>query len=419
MNGSRQVSTVFTMSALQAAPPITRRRVALYSHDTQGLGHVRRNIEIARALLAERPDTDVLLISGAPEAARLPRPDQAGLVVLPSVSKSRAGTYAASSLGLDLEEVLRLRGAMVASAVEHFRPDVLVVDKEARGLAGELDAALAVARRTTGAGGRRTRLVLGLRDVLDAPLTARREWETAATTPTLRSSYDAVWVYGDPRVHDLGDACGLPRDVRAMMRFTGYLADGRHRTARPASALAPGQTDDAPYVLCLVGGGQDGVELADAFARAPLPRGHRGVVVTGPYMPPAARRTLRDLAESREDLTVLGFVDDAPALVDGAAAVVTMGGYNSVCELLASGRPGLVVPRVVPRLEQAVRAEELARRTHLDALHPDEATAAAIGGWLADAVCREGGTHDLDLGGLSRLPALLDQLLEEIDDVTA
>ncbi|WP_157209964.1 glycosyltransferase family protein [Nocardioides aequoreus] len=401
------------MSALQAAPPVPRRRVALYSHDTQGLGHVRRNIEIARALLAERPDTDVLLLSGAPEAARLPRPEQAGLVVLPSVSKSRSGEYAATQPGLGLAEVLRLRGAMVASAIEHFRPDVLVVDKEARGLRGELDPALAVARRTTGAGGRRTRLVLGLRDVLDTPLTARREWESAGTTRTLRSSYDAVWVYGDPRVHDLGDACGLPRDVRAMMRFTGYLAEGRHHGPRATYA------DGAPYVLCLVGGGQDGADLADAFVRAPLPRGHRGVVVTGPYMPRAARDALDVLAGTRDDLSVLGFVDDTPGLIDGAAAVVTMGGYNTVCELLASGRPGLVVPRVVPRLEQAVRADELARRTHLDALHPDEASADAVGAWLADAVGRDGGAHDLDLGGLTRLPALLDQLLEEIDDATA
>lgn len=414
MVGSRGRPSLVTMSALQAVPPVPRRRVALYSHDTQGLGHVRRNLEIARALLAGRPDTDVLLLSGAPEAARLPRPEQAGLVVLPSVSKSRSGEYAATQPGLGLDEVLRLRGSMVAAAIEHFRPDVLVVDKEARGLRGELDPALAVARRTTGAGGRRTRLVLGLRDVLDTPLTARREWESAGTTRTLRSSYDAVWVYGDPRVHDLGDACGLPRDVRAMMRFTGYLAEGRHHATRATYDDA-----GAPYVLCLVGGGQDGVDLADAFARAPLPRGHRGVVVTGPYMPRAARHALRALAEARDDLSVLGFVDDTPGLIEGAAAVVTMGGYNTVCELLASGRPGLVVPRVVPRLEQAVRADELARRTHLDALHPDEASADAVGAWLAGAVGRDGGAHDLDLGGLTRLPALLDQLLEEIDDATA
>ncbi len=39
-------------------------------------------------------------------------------------------------------------------------------------------------------------------------------------------------------------------------------------------------------------------------------------------------------------------IDASPTLIEHAAAVVTMGGYNSVCELLASGRPGLVVPRV-------------------------------------------------------------------------
>lgn len=387
----------------------TRRRIALYSHDTQGLGHVRRNIEIAQALMTARPDTDVLLITGASEAVNLPRPRQSELIVLPSISKSRDGEYSARSMHLELQEVLRLRGLLVASAVAGFRPDLFVVDKEARGLRGELDQALDVAATTRGPGGHRTRLVLGLRDVLDAPLAARRDWERARTSQTLLSSYDAVWVYGDPRVHDLGAAYGLPGEVRQMMRFTGYLADGRQGLT--AGARAPQRLSDGPFVLCLVGGGQDGAELARAFSLAQLPEGHRGVVVTGPYMPAHLRRALESEAARRDDLTVLGFVDHVPALIEQSAAVVTMGGYNSVCELLASGRPGLVVPRVVPRLEQAVRADELVQHTHLATLRPVEVSSVSLGTWLADAVASGGGTHDLDLGGLARLPQLVDDLL--------
>lgn len=420
------------MSALMTDPPAPApgstspsRRVALYSHDTQGLGHVRRNIEIARSLLRARPATDVLLLSGAAEAVNLPRPDGTELVVLPSVSKSRQGEYSATALDLGLEELLGLRGAMVAAAVEAFRPDLLVVDKEARGLHGELDRALEVAARTPGAGGRPTRVVLGLRDVLDAPLAARRDWERSETSRTVLESYDEIWVYGDREVHDLGAEYALPRPVREMMRFTGYLAEGR-QPAEPApepasetafDAARPGTSTTAavpadPFVLCLVGGGQDGADLAEEFARASFPEGHHGVLVTGPYMPPSTRSRLEQAAAGRRDLTVLGFVRHVGPLLEAAAAVVTMGGYNSVCEVLASHRPALVVPRVVPRMEQAVRAEALARRTHLDVLHPESLSDGALARWLATAVTWPARRHDLDLRGLDALPRLVDDLLD-------
>jgi predicted glycosyltransferase len=40
-------------------------RVAFYSHNGFGLGHVRRNLTLARALLRQRPDADLLVITGS------------------------------------------------------------------------------------------------------------------------------------------------------------------------------------------------------------------------------------------------------------------------------------------------------------------------------------------------------------------
>lgn len=381
----------------------SRARVMLYSHDTQGLGHVRRNLEIARALVRARPRTDVLLVTGAPEAAALPRPERTDLVVLPPVSKSGRGKYSATTLAVTLDEILHVRGSLVASAIGAFRPDLIIVDKEARGLRGELDPALAVARHTLGAhSGRRPRLVLGLRDVLDSPMAVRREWAAARTVPILRSFYDAVWVYGDRTVHDPTAGLDLPDDVLSRVVFAGYLARGRHR-----GESAP---QKGPYVLGLVGGGQDGARLARAFVRARLPEGHSGILVTGPYMPSGVREEL--VAAQRPDLKVLGFVPDTSALITGASAIVTMGGYNSVCELLAAGHPGLIVPRVRPRREQAIRAEAMTARTHLGQLPLPELTPDALASRLASAVRTSPIPHDLDLDGLQRVAALAAELLD-------
>lgn len=393
--------------------------MALYSHDTQGLGHVRRNIELASAVVAAHPATEVLLVCSAPAASRLALPASTRLAVLPGVVKDVQGGYAAAGEGLRLEEVVAMRSDMAAQALVDFAPDVLVVDKLARGLRGELDLALRRLSEVRGPGGARTRVVLGLRDVLDTPEVARAEWDDARTSETLARHYDAVWVYGDPRVYDLVREYELPEDVGALVRYTGYLADGRGRLQPgpdgPSAAGAPTAPPGCrPYVLCLVGGGQDGTGLARSFAAAPAPGGHDAVLVTGPYMAAGDRAALQAAAEQRPELTVHHFLDDPAPLIRDAAAVVSMGGYNSVCEVLASRRPGLVVPRVRPRMEQAIRLDRLSRLTPIEHVHPELATPTRIGTWLREAVCRTSPLHHptaIDLAGLAKVPRLVEDLM--------
>jgi predicted glycosyltransferase len=401
------------------SPPERRRRIALYSHDTMGLGHIRRNILIAAALVADHPQTDVLLLTGAPEAAGLPLPPSTDVVTLPTLRKHADGHYSPRQMSCSLDELLRTRSSMIEAALTTFDPDLVVIDKVARGVGGELDAALS-ALRSTGL----ARVVLGLRDVLDAPGAARRDWDESRTTQALRELYDAVWVYGDPDIFDPVLEYHLSDEVAGMLSYTGYLAGRRpaclrvrHQVTTPPTP--PGQ----PFVLCLVGGGQDGRALAGAFAETRFPEGHHGVVLIGSHMPVRQQDALMRQAQRREDLTVHDFVPGADDFIRRASAAVSMGGYNSVCELLAARRPTLLVPRVEPRAEQAVRAERLARAGWVDTIHPSDVTPGRLSHWLCRAV--HGAPRprrDVDRMGLSRLPRLAEELLDrgvrrEVPDV--
>lgn len=403
-------SSSLAVTALRS--PARHRRVALYSHDTQGLGHIRRNIALAAALVADAPDTDVLLLTGAPEATALPLSPRTDVVTLPTLRKDEHGRYAARTLGASLPELLDLRSQILAATLAAFAPDLFIVDKVARGVDGELDQALTALRHTA------TTVVLGLREVLDEPHVVRREWAASRTTEAVRDLYDAVWVYGDPEVYDVVADCELPQDVAHKVSYTGYLGKGRGAGAvtrtRPVPRL---ELPAGPYVLCLVGGGQDGYELADAFTRAPLPEGHTGVVLTGPYMRPQAREGLRRAAAAQPGMTVLEFVPDADRFIAGAAAVVSMAGYNSVCELLAAGRRTLLVPRTSPRAEQLMRARSLERLGLVDVLEPDVADPRQIARWTRAAVTSGPPRgRPVDLDGLVRVPALARDLLCLVDD---
>lgn len=363
-------------------------RVALYSHDALGLGHLRRNLAVAAAVRAADSAPDVLLLSGAPEASALHRPPGCDLVTLPALQKHADGHYAPRHLSVELDDLTGFRRELLGTALTEFAPDVLVVDRHPHGFRGELTPALAALNG-------HTHVVLGLRDVLDDPAASRREWDRRQAADALRRWYDEAWVYGDPRIHDPVRAAGL--EVPVPVHHTGFLAEGRPRSWSGDDL----QLADHPTVVCLVGGGSDGDRLARAFVSAALPDGVRGLVVTGPQMAEHERRAVEQLAAHRPELTVRDFVPDAAALLDDAAAVVTMGGSNTVTELLATDTPALVVPRCSPRDEQRVRAEGLAAHGHVDILLPDAAVPDALAAWIATAV--SGGPHPrrgVDLDGL-------------------
>ncbi|HEU4491593.1 MAG TPA: glycosyltransferase [Jiangellales bacterium] len=369
-----------------------RPRIALYGHDTVGLGHLRRNLTLARTLAGPPVDADVLVVAGVPEAALFPRPDGVDVVTLPTVAKDASGGYVAGGLGIPLEEVVAIRSAVLRAALGSFAPDLLVVDKVALGLGGELAPALRRLRSRFG-----TRTVLGLRDVLDDPRVARTEWRRLRTTEVLREHYDEVWVYGDPAVHDLADACHVPPGLRAVVHHVGYLADGRTGSPVPPPGPAPG----TPYVVGLVGGGQDGRRLATALAGAAGLAGVPHVVlVAGPYLPATTLDTLRRSAGPA--LTVVRFATEPERWLAGAEAVVSMGGYNTVAEVLTTPTPALLVPRTTPRLEQWVRAERLAAMGLVDVLHPADLEPGRLARWVAEAAGRRvPRAGRLDLGGLA------------------
>ena len=250
--------------------------------------------------------------------------------------------------------------------------------------------------------------------------TVRREWREAGNDEAIRAYYDAVWVYGDPAVYDAVREYRFAPDVAAKVRYTGYLdqqarldlaagdEDGGGAYPPDANLAEPGR-----LALCLVGGGQDGARLAEAFAGAELPAGWVGVIVTGPFMPAEVRGDLHRRAALRPELRVVEFHQEPALLVRRADRVVAMGGYNAVAEVLSFEKRALIVPRAYHRLEQIIRAERLRDLGLIDMLHPDEVSAGALSAWLArdDLDAPTGVRERIDLNGLTRLPHLLEDVL--------
>lgn len=388
------------------------QRIALYSHDTMGLGHMRRNLLLAETLLSMSPRPVVLLIGGAREINGFAVPNGADCLSLPALYKESDASYRARNLDMSLSDIVAVRSQTIRGALEAFRPDVLLVDNVPRGAAGELDASLAALRQRG-----RTRFVLGLRDILDDAHHVRREWTKRAYEETIRLYFEAVWVYGDRTVYDVAREYGWSSDVAARVRYTGYLDACRTRAGRPlplkGDLLPSLGLPEGRLALCVVGGGQDGAVMADAFASADLPADMSAVIVTGPLMSAEAQLRLQRHASSRPRLRVLSFVPEATLLMRRADSIVAMGGYNTICEIVSLGKRALIIPRVRPRTEQLMRAERMRNLGLVDMLHPDALFAGSIAEWLARRSAPAlNARARIDLGGLSRVPALLHELCE-------
>jgi predicted glycosyltransferase len=354
------------------------KRVLIYSHDTFGLGNIRRMLEVAQHLVQSSPDVSVLVITGSPMLHAFRIPARIDYVKLPCLSRDVDGRYGARSLDLSLNATVRLRANLIRSAIADFEPDVVIVDKKPFGVEDELSGAFCALPSSV----HRPKLVLLLRDILDSPESTARIWRKNGYFEAIDAYYDQVLVVGCPEVFDLKREYEFPPFTAAKVEYCGYIArqPGRSTRAQVRKSLGVGERE--PLVLVTPGGGEDGYALVDAAlkglatqARESRPRTH---IVCGPQMPEAQRRAVVETARTLAGITVQDFSDDMMSLIGAADVVLAMGGYNTVCELLSCARRAVLVPRVRPGQEQCIRAERMAAMGLLSMVHPDHLTPQSL-----------------------------------------
>ena len=326
------------------------RRTLLYSHDTFGLGHLRRSRTIATALIEADPDCSALIVTGSPIAGRFDFPQRVDHVRLPGVVKLADGSYTSSSLRMDIDQMVSLRGAIITTADHEFQPDLLIVDKEPWGFRHEMAETLKAARD------RGARIVLGIRDVLDDEDALALEWERKGSIDAIERFYDEIWIYGIPQICRPLTGLGLSPRMEAQVIYTGYL----RRDAAGWPAEYGSDLPEGAYILVTTGGGGDGTTLVDWVLRAyeadPALSPH-ALIVYGPFMNATDRQEFdARVAALGGRVSALGFHARLERLLEGASGVVAMGGYNTFCEILSMDKPAIIAPRTQPRREQIIRA---------------------------------------------------------------
>jgi predicted glycosyltransferase/DNA-binding NarL/FixJ family response regulator len=351
-------------------------RLMVYSHDTLGLGHLRRSLCLIRQLSEDHPGLSTLLVSGSPMAHRYQLPPGTDYVKLPAVHKVGSESYEARSLSMTDDGILSMRANLLLRTVRDYKPDVLLVDHSPTGMRGELLPALEWLDEHPGC----TR-ILGLRDIIDDPQRIREQWAGNGMHDVLEKHYDHVVVYGSPDVYDTAREYGLPESIVKRTSYMNYVC--AHNEPVPDDEQAP-KEEDQPLVVVAIGGGDGGAETVIAPFLEMLHQyeqhgsiGFRTEILLGPFFAPGAEKTLR---ASAEDLPVdmKNFVPAPSRLFAAAELVISTAGYNSTSEILQHGKRAILIPRVMHRQEQLIRARRMAELGLVSCLHPDDVTPAVL-----------------------------------------
>jgi predicted glycosyltransferase len=475
----------------------------MYSHDGFGLGHYRRLLKLATFLHKELPDASLLLITGSSMAHAFRIPHGVDYVKLPSVSKKSNEVYTAKCLPLPFQDIRSIRSRIVLETTLAYQPDVFLVDKHPLGMGDELAPTLSALKERR----QETKIVLGIRDILDTPQAMVAYFRTPAISDALENLYDEIWVYGCQSLFDPIREYRLTDTVAQKVRFCGYLPC-EPSSVPPAEIRSELRIGQGKFILVTVGSGGDGFLLLDTYLKALHLLSKKlevvSLLVCGPDMPPGEREVLRRrcngltqkgmppphvrlrqtkprgrgavpemLRISRDEAKRAGrghsgrgaswfdslalahhdpervprvegsegepsgfpsgltlpsrsrqaeLLEFSPRIIDWMSAadvVVSMGGYNTLMEIISLRKEAVVIPRISPRQEQLLRAVAFEKRGLIRMVHPRHLSPRSLAKTILDALHHPALPFDrrveaagIDLNGLARVKNHLLRLLD-------
>ena len=365
-------------------------KILFYCQHVLGIGHFFRSLAICRALAGHH----VSLVVGGPDVD-LPLPAHVRTLRLPGLRMDQDfSALLPVTPGGDLDEIKTERRAMLLSHFHDLQPDIILVELYPFGRKAfrfELDPLLEAGRARPGC-----RIVCSLRDILVEKKKQQAFEERAVTT--LNRFFDLLLVHADPRFIRLGDTFGAVDRITIPIHHTGFVTEippeGIDRRALGARA-------DRPLIVVSAGGGSVGGDLLMATAMAGTRlhprRPHTMRLYTGPYLDDEEFAALQGMQDQHPGLVVRRFTNRFPAWLRAADLSVSMAGYNTTMNLVATGVPALVYPFAQNR-EQRLRAA--AFHPAIEILEPGDLAVDRLAERLADRLERgRGAPLNVNLDG--------------------
>ncbi len=387
-------------------------RVMFYCQHVLGIGHWVRSSSIVRALASH---AQVLLVNGGGEVAGQAFPSQVELASLPPLQTDAnfSALETRSSTGT-VEEIQQQRKRMLLGLFERFQPDLLVIELFPFGrkrFAFELIPLLDRAR----ADSNRPQIVCSLRDILVAKKDQQAYEERVFQI--VKSYFDLILVHGDPSFVQLQETFSRAEQLPCPLHYTGYVTEHTTHKSRRVRAMPAAEAEElnpAAPILASIGSGRypnghrmlKSVLQAAAELHGRLPNPFR--IYAGPYIPDGVFRNLQQASAALPNVQMEKFTPDFQACMERASLSISMGGYNTVMNVLRTGVRALIFPYPSnDDQEQMIRARKLQERGVLGLIHPEDLESGALSGRILEALQSQPASIRLKLDGAEASASML------------
>jgi predicted glycosyltransferase len=257
-----------------------------------------------------------------------------------------------------------------------------------------------------------------MRDIINAPAEVRERWHREDTYRAIRTYYDEVLIYGCRSVFDTASEYGLDVEFPGKITYCGYACSEQPYKTRKQMREEL-QIQKEKLVVVTAGGGRDGYPMLQSCLSALKLLGKdlpfEVILIAGPLMDPDQKACLQRQADELR-VRMLSHVFENLSYMNAADLVITMAGYNSLCEILRLKKKALVLPRAGPSAEQIMRATCFAERGLIDMIHPQDLSPRT----LAERVMVDLERNDypvddeaIEMDGATRAAARLSDLVEQ------
>lgn len=377
-------------------------RIAIYSQDGFGLGHMQRTTSIAWELYRLRPEASILTFSDSQLGQFFPISPHHDYIKLPSIAKEGPGNWKATHLRMSFPEILQLRKEIISNTLLNYNPDIFLVDHMPHGAMGELLPALESMKHF----GLHTQNVLGLRDILDSPDVTINRWQVEGAYDVIERFYARILVFGMQDVYDVAEQYQLPDNATNKVFYCGYVAnlDSERNAYSIRARFLAGKPADTRLIAVMAGGGADAYSMMSTLIEA-LPRvlevqACSVAVITGPFMPVELIADLERRA-GRLPIQMFEAVTDSTSYISAADLVIAMAGYNTSVEILRTKTQAILIPREGPSAEQRTRARLFSEKRWVDMIDPDELTPENLAQCISSHLMHPSGSKPSTLPNLS------------------
>lgn len=383
-------------------------RISYYCQHVLGIGHLRRSIEICKALAQSHETT---LILGGPDVSV----DTSGLKILqlPGLQMdSDFNNLAPCDRSISLSQTKEQRQQLLYNHFETSAPECFITELYPFGRKAfrfEIDPVLGGIAKGTLA---RCKCICSVRDILVEKEEGKEKFESRVVN-IVNTFYDAVLVHADPTIITLEETFTPLAEITTPIHYTGFVSEKnstkRSNTIRDHLKLQKAQK----LIVVSFGGGSVGRNLLRAVVPAFKeflriePTSHVQIF-TGPYCSMEDYEFIN--SQAQYNISVDRFTENFPDWLSTADLSISMAGYNTCMNLLQTGIPALVLPFEQNR-EQALRVEKISTKAPITRLTDEDLSPQRLSQMIAAQLQLPKTRSSIDLHGATTSCSIIDNLL--------